>query len=47
MHHHCNLAEGQIGLCKARSNVNGEITAINYGRITGIALDPIEKILLK
>nr|WP_308743457.1 AmmeMemoRadiSam system radical SAM enzyme [uncultured Anaerocolumna sp.] len=45
--HHCNLAEGQIGLCKARSNVNGEITAINYGRITGIALDPIEKKPLK
>jgi len=41
--HHCNLEEGQIGLCKARSNVNGEITAINYGRITGISLDPIEK----
>lgn len=45
--HHCNLTEGQIGLCKARSNVNGEITAINYGRITGIALDPIEKKPLK
>lgn len=45
--HHCNLTEGQIGLCKARSNVNGEITAINYGRITSIALDPIEKKPLK
>lgn len=45
--HHCNLSEGQIGLCKARSNLNGEITAINYGMITGIALDPIEKKPLK
>lgn len=45
--HHCNLAEGQIGLCKARSNANSEITAINYGSITGIALDPIEKKPLK
>jgi len=45
--HHSNLAEEQIGLCQARSNVNGEIIAINYGRITGIALDPIGKKPLK
>ena len=41
--HHCNLKEGQKGLCRARKNLNGEITAINYGQITAIALDPIEK----
>ena len=41
--HHCNLDEEQIGLCRARSNINGEITAINYGLLTSIALDPIEK----
>jgi len=41
--HHCNLDEEQIGLCRARSNMNGEITAINYGLLTSIALDPIEK----
>lgn len=41
--HHCNLEENQIGICNGRSNVNGEIRAINYGLITSIALDPIEK----
>jgi len=41
--HHCNLDEEQIGLCRARSNINGEITAINCGLLTSIALDPIEK----
>ena len=41
--HHCNLSENQTGLCRARKNVNGEITAINYGQLTAIALDPIEK----
>lgn len=41
--HHCNLNDDQIGLCNARSNINGEITAINYGILTSIALDPIEK----
>lgn len=41
--HHCRLDEGQTGLCKARSNTGGKITAVNYGEITGIALDPVEK----
>jgi pyruvate formate lyase activating enzyme len=41
--HHCALEENQIGLCRARSNKNGSITAINYGLVTAIALDPIEK----
>lgn len=42
-HHHCNISENQTGLCKARSNINGKIVPINYGEITSIALDPIEK----
>ncbi len=41
--HHCILKEGQTGLCHARKNVNGQIIAENYGRITSYALDPIEK----
>ncbi|HEY5556863.1 AmmeMemoRadiSam system radical SAM enzyme [Acetobacterium sp.] len=41
--HHCHLNENQIGFCRARSNKDGVITAINYGRITSMALDPIEK----
>jgi pyruvate formate lyase activating enzyme len=42
-HHHCKLSENQIGLCKARSNIDGKIAPVNYGEITSIALDPIEK----
>lgn len=41
--HHCSLAEGAVGFCRARGNVNGEIKAINYGLLTAVALDPIEK----
>ncbi|NLM70288.1 MAG: AmmeMemoRadiSam system radical SAM enzyme [Firmicutes bacterium] len=41
--HHCTLAAGQIGLCQARGNVDGSITAVNYGMLTALALDPIEK----
>lgn len=40
---HCELDEGQIGACHARVNREGHVTAENYGRITGFALDPVEK----
>lgn len=40
---YCNLSEGQVGICRARSNKDGKIIAINYGHITSLALDPIEK----
>ncbi|MBR3309429.1 MAG: radical SAM protein, partial [Lachnospiraceae bacterium] len=36
--HHCQLKEGQTGYCTARSN-----QSLNYGEITSLALDPIEK----
>ena len=41
--HRCALAEGQTGLCRARANRGGEIVPLNYGRLTALALDPIEK----
>jgi len=42
-HHHCNLEEKQIGFCRARQNINGIIKPINYGLLTSLAFDPIEK----
>jgi len=41
--HHCRLNVGEIGKCRARINDGEKITALNYGAITSIALDPIEK----
>jgi pyruvate formate lyase activating enzyme len=41
--HHCKIEEGHLGLCKARTNRNGEIISENYGKLTSVALDPIEK----
>ncbi len=40
---HCLLAEGQIGFCGGRRAEDGMIQPINYGKITSLALDPIEK----
>ncbi len=45
--HHCALEPGQRGLCMARRNENGTVVCENYGRITALALDPIEKKPLK
>ena len=39
----CELKEGQKGACLARINRNGEIVADNYGSVSSLALDPIEK----
>ena len=41
--HHCALMEGQYGRCRARKNVKGTVVCDNYGKVTALALDPIEK----
>ncbi|MPM89311.1 hypothetical protein SDC9_136420 [bioreactor metagenome] len=41
--HHCRLEEGEKGLCGARSNRGGKIVSDSYGKVTSLALDPIEK----
>ena len=41
--HHCVLDVGQIGLCRARACQDGKIVSLNYGKLTSLALDPIEK----
>lgn len=41
--HRCSIEEGHTGLCRARGNRNGVIVDENYGVVTSLALDPIEK----
>ncbi len=41
--HHCELREGVRGYCGTRMLRDGENVSLNYGEITGLALDPIEK----
>lgn len=41
--HHCKIEEGHLGLCKGRMNRDGKIISENYGKLTAVALDPIEK----
>ena len=39
----CNLSEGQTGFCRTRKCEAGIVRPIGYGKITSMALDPIEK----
>jgi pyruvate formate lyase activating enzyme len=41
--HNCHLKEGQIGICKVRRIRGGILETINYGEVSSIAIDPIEK----
>ena len=41
--HHCRLEEGQTGFCRARACRDGVMVPLNYGKLTSLALDPIEK----
>ncbi|MBR2707777.1 MAG: AmmeMemoRadiSam system radical SAM enzyme [Mogibacterium sp.] len=40
---HCEIPEGGLGFCGARTCEGGTVKAAGYGRVTSLALDPIEK----
>ncbi len=40
---HCKLNEGQAGICGARICKDGRVVTRDYGLVSAIALDPIEK----
>lgn len=41
--HMCKMTEGKIGACGARRNNFGSVESLSYGRLTALALDPVEK----
>lgn len=41
--HHCRIKNGKTGRCRVRKNADGKNTPVNYGLVTSVALDPIEK----
>ena len=41
--HHCVIGNDEFGLCSVRTNIEGNLKTINFGEITAIASDPIEK----
>jgi pyruvate formate lyase activating enzyme len=41
--HGCRIEPGEYGFCMARKNIGGVLYSENYGKISSLALDPIEK----
>ncbi len=41
--HSCRIADGHEGVCGVRRNVAGRLYALTYGRVSSVAVDPIEK----
>jgi len=41
--HTCKIPEGAAGMCGVRRNITGKLYAEGYGKVSSIALDPIEK----
>ena len=41
--HHCQISEGEIGICKVRKNIDGSLYTLVYGKPIAQSTDPIEK----
>ncbi|HEX9092818.1 MAG TPA: AmmeMemoRadiSam system radical SAM enzyme [Coriobacteriia bacterium] len=41
--HACLIANGRTGVCGVRRNDDGTLVALTYGRVSSVAVDPIEK----
>lgn len=41
--HFCTIAEGDIGKCRVRKNIDGTLYSLNYGKISSYGYDNIEK----
>jgi len=40
---HCRIKPDEFGACNSRRNNDGELVAYNYGRVSSLAVDPMEK----
>lgn len=41
--HECTIAPGKYGICRVRNNIEGTLYTHNYGKISALAMDPMEK----
>ncbi|NJE84657.1 AmmeMemoRadiSam system radical SAM enzyme [Thermococcus sp. CX2] len=39
----CIIDEGQRGSCRIRKNISGKLYTLNYGKVSSMAMDPVEK----
>lgn len=41
--HNCIIQESKTGICRQRKNIEGILYSMNYGQLTSVNLDPMEK----
>lgn len=41
--HNCRIPKGGRGLCGVRKNIDGSLYSLNFGEISSIGVDPVEK----
>lgn len=41
--HNCVIMPGKTGVCGVRKNIDGNLYSVNYGKITSLGIDPVEK----
>lgn len=41
--HNCKIPDSGLGVCKVRRNIDGKLYSLNYGKISALMIDPIEK----
>lgn len=41
--HECTIAPDKSGICRVRSNIEGTLYTHNYGKLSAVAMDPVEK----
>lgn len=41
--HSCLISESKTGICQVRKNVNGKLYSLNYGKVSSLGVDPVEK----
>lgn len=41
--HNCIINEDKKGMCQVRKNIDGELYSINYGKVSSLGVDPVEK----
>lgn len=41
--HNCKISNNQTGICKVRKNIDGKLYSLNYGQVSSLGIDPIEK----
>lgn len=39
----CHIMDDKTGACRVRKNINGTLYTLNYGKVSAMSLDPIEK----